>query len=164
MFCPQNNETHLISASNGFMKGDPIIVWVLTMWSSSRFWMSSIPDRILVPVSRYTIKLNSTYGRKPTQCWEKTRLYLHIWLCSFQYSNPEMTHSIPLMNHLLHSLLQRVLFAGTLTDALKLLQEGLQVHLHILTKVCILCWPEVLACYGAHLLPVSLTQTRVKQS
>lgn len=29
--------TDLISASKGLMKGDPIIVCVLTMWSSSRF-------------------------------------------------------------------------------------------------------------------------------
>ena len=38
------------------------MVCVFTMWSSSRFWMSSIPDKIFVPVSRYTIKLNSTCG------------------------------------------------------------------------------------------------------
>ena len=44
--------TDLISASKGRMKGDPIMVCVFTMWSSRRFWMSSMEDRILVPVSR----------------------------------------------------------------------------------------------------------------
>lgn len=89
-------------------------------------------------------------------------LYTHDPQVIYLYTH-DPTHRIPLMNHLLHSLLQRVLFAGTLTDALKLLQEGLQVHLHILTKVCVLCWPEVLASNGAHLLPMSLPQTRVEQ-
>ena len=50
---------HWISVSKGLIKGEPIMVCVLTMWSSSRFWMSSMAVRIFVPVSRYTINMNS---------------------------------------------------------------------------------------------------------
>ena len=38
------------------------------------------------------------------------------------------THRVPLGHHLLHGLLQRVLLAGRLADAVKLGQERLQVH------------------------------------
>lgn len=51
--------TDFISFSKGLMKGEPLIVCVLTMWSSSRFCISSIEDNILVPVSRYDININS---------------------------------------------------------------------------------------------------------
>ena len=51
-------KTNLISASNGLMNGDPRMVCVFTIWSSNRFWISSIDDKICVPVSRYGITLN----------------------------------------------------------------------------------------------------------
>lgn len=43
---------YLISVSNGLMNGDPLIVCVLTIWSSNKVWISSIEDKIWVPVSR----------------------------------------------------------------------------------------------------------------
>ena len=41
----------LISASKGLMKGEPLMVCVLTIWSSSVVWMSSTEDRMLMPES-----------------------------------------------------------------------------------------------------------------
>ena len=41
----------LISFSNGLMNGDPRIVCVLTIWSSSMVWISSTEAKILTPVS-----------------------------------------------------------------------------------------------------------------
>lgn len=49
------------------------------------------------------------------------------------------SHLVPLSNHLLDGLLERVLLAGCLTDAFKLLQEGFKVHLHIVTQVGVRC-------------------------
>lgn len=53
--------TYLISSSNGLIKGEPLMVCVLTMWSSSNNWISSTDDRMLVPVSRYGIVISSIY-------------------------------------------------------------------------------------------------------
>lgn len=44
------------------MNGEPLIVWVLTMWSSSSCWMSSMEDKMDVPVSRYGIIVNSIWN------------------------------------------------------------------------------------------------------
>ena len=60
----QGVSSHLISVSNGLMNGEPRMVWVLTMWSSRRFWMSSTDERTDVPVSRYEIIVNSIWGEK----------------------------------------------------------------------------------------------------
>ena len=40
-----------ISSSNGLTKGEPSMVCVLTIWSSSSIWISSTEDRMVVPVS-----------------------------------------------------------------------------------------------------------------
>ena len=48
----------LISFSNGFMNGDPLMVRVLTIWSSSIVWMSSTLARIEMPVSLYCVSPN----------------------------------------------------------------------------------------------------------
>ena len=55
MFCMSKSFSSqcLISFSNGLIKGEPFIVWVLTMWSSSMAWISSTEDRIVKPVSLY---------------------------------------------------------------------------------------------------------------
>ncbi len=45
----------LISFSNGLMKGEPRIVCVLTIWSSTIVWISSTDARMETPVSRYTV-------------------------------------------------------------------------------------------------------------
>ena len=52
--CINNNlfSHSLISSSKGLIKGEPLIVCVFTMWSSRRFWMSSIDVRIFVPSNR----------------------------------------------------------------------------------------------------------------
>lgn len=53
------------SASIGLMKGEPHTVWVLTMWSSSKSWMSSTADRMLVSCKHITfwqVKWQSLYS------------------------------------------------------------------------------------------------------
>ena len=56
-----NTRSHsLIRAVNGLIKGDPRIVCVLTRWSSSMAWMSSTPDKIRRPESRYGAVLKTT--------------------------------------------------------------------------------------------------------
>lgn len=46
-----------ISFSKGLINGDPRIVCVLTIWSSTIVWISSTDARIDTPVSRYTVVL-----------------------------------------------------------------------------------------------------------
>ena len=74
-----------------------------------------------------------------------------------------ITYIVPFADHLLHSFLQRKLLTGCLTDAFKLRQVRLQVHLHHAGQVGVLVRLQRVAQDLRHRFPVTVPKARIEQ-
>ena len=76
----------LILASNGLMKGEPLIVWVLTIWSSRLVWISSTAVRMETPTRTrthtyiHTCTHASIYASNVCMCMYMCNVHVYVIL------------------------------------------------------------------------------------
>lgn len=146
-----------MSASNGFMNGEPLIVCALTMWSSSNNWISSTADRIDTPCwiqyntwfsqpSEYVLQIVEIIqkieigmerwndrGRGVTKTCKVLFVIVSIFInCSMPTYWVSVrcefkVHVLPFNLHLLHGFLQTKLFTGSTTYLIKSTRKQMKI-------------------------------------
>ena len=127
LFSKKGLITYLISASNGLMNGDPLIVCVLTMWSSKSSWISSTDDKICVPVSLYEIIVNSIWNEI------SVRFTPSIWTDRIEQSRPRSDTAV--FDQGLHCRIQQNVAFDQGLHCLLLIQQFLDTTIY-----CCLSW------------------------